>query len=124
MAPAPWAAPAPLTHAQLREQRQSFWGSRAAAGGAEQTWATLKMAAEAMLEDDIGTANVICEAAQITAPGGSLSEAYDATGRRYTVERACFSTPTNLVIHSGAAENDRGDSDSIDADINRAAATG
>eukprot|EP00936_MAST-01D_sp_MAST-1D-sp1_P001007 g1007.t1 len=124
MAPAPWAAPAPLTHAQLREQRQSFWGSRAAAGGAEQTWATLKMAAEAMLEDDIDTANVICEAAQITVPGGVLSEAYDATGRRYTVEPACFSTPTNLIIRSSAATNDGGHSDSIEAGISSTAATG
>lgn len=75
----------------LEKERADFWATRVT--NIQEVWNYLKMACEALLEGDAGTANAIAEAAGVRTPHGNLSVCYDERGAEYRVPEFCYSTP-------------------------------
>eukprot|EP00968_Pinguiococcus_pyrenoidosus_P007989 scaffold556_cov221-Pinguiococcus_pyrenoidosus.AAC.19 len=84
-----------VSRAELKRRREEFWHTRVS--GNPQAWSVLKMAAEAMLNGEVDTANAIVDAGGIITPNGTLSICYDDLGGSYEVPRFAYSDPANLL---------------------------
>lgn len=107
--PGKYQAKPAMTFEALKSKRTEFWDTRVHNNST--TWSNLKMAADAMLDKDVDTANAIVAAADIRTPQGSLELVYDERGSQYRVPQYCWNTPSNLLdddfanAHKAAADN-------------------
>lgn len=79
----------------LCDYLQEFWDTRTSGHAA--IWQAIRLACDAMLQDDYALAATILEAAEVRVPHGTLEQCYDSRGAMYSVPRYCFSDPTNVV---------------------------
>jgi hypothetical protein len=93
----PWRTPIPLTASQLTRRREEFWETAPAYGGAVEVWQALRNAVT-VGQADMETAKMILDCVGVTTPTGSLTEAYDERGYRYTIPPYCLATPANGLV--------------------------
>jgi hypothetical protein len=82
---------APITQGDLNNMRTEFWTSRV--DGNHQMWQTLRSACDALLEEDLGLANAILDAASLITPNGTLEIVYDERGHQYKLPPYVYSKP-------------------------------
>lgn len=93
---APWdMETGPITSNQLNSRRQTFWESQSS--GRAAVWSNLRVASEAMLNEDYELANTIVQAADLRTPHGDLSLCYDMLGNAYAIPLFAYSNPRNVV---------------------------
>jgi len=80
-----WKSDVPLTEGQLRSKRDEFWDTAPAFEGRKEIWDALRAAAVAGEGADFSLAQAILDGANVTVPGGYLTECYDELGTRYQV---------------------------------------
>lgn len=80
-----WKSDVPLTEGQLRSKRDEFWDTAPAFEGRKEIWDALRAAAVAGEASDYDLAQAIIDGANVTVPGGYLTECYDELGTRYQV---------------------------------------
>jgi len=96
-----WKSDIPLTDGQLMSKRDEFWDTAPAFEGKTEIWVALRAAVEAITtSEDLALAQAILDGAGISLPGGSLVEAYDEWGTRYSIPVYCLSNPLNLLTNS------------------------
>lgn len=105
MAPNRFKTNKPMSFDGLRAKRAEFWDTRV--NNNATTWSTLKMAADALLDKDVDTAQAIIAAADIRTPHGTLELVYDERGGEYRVPQYCWDTPNNLVDDDFARNSSR-----------------
>ena len=94
----PWTSQVPITTAQLERKRREFWDTAPAYGGTKEVWLAIEEAVEEGRWGNIQTAKAILSCAGITLPVGTLTEAYDERGYRYTVPPYCLCDPLNGLM--------------------------
>lgn len=87
-----WHTPVPLTQAQLARKRDEFWETAPTYGGLPEVWQAIREAAK-VGQYDMETARMILRCAGVTTPRGTLIEAYDERGYRYSVPPYCLCDP-------------------------------
>eukprot|EP01139_Manchomonas_bermudensis_P000168 Amastigsp_a161_1212.p1 type:complete len:110 gc:universal Amastigsp_a161_1212:357-28(-) len=92
--PPKWTAEAPMTRAELKKKRDEYWETEPYYGGRVECWQALRQAIEA---PDRKAANAILVSAEMTLPGGLITEAYDHLGYKYEVPIFCVREPTNIL---------------------------
>lgn len=60
-------------------------------------WQTIRSACEALLEEDVGLANAILDAASLITPNGTMEIVYDERGQQYKVPQYAYTRPMELV---------------------------
>eukprot|EP01025_Chloroclados_australasicus_P004914 TRINITY_DN11344_c0_g1_i1.p3 TRINITY_DN11344_c0_g1~~TRINITY_DN11344_c0_g1_i1.p3 ORF type:complete len:120 (+),score=11.80 TRINITY_DN11344_c0_g1_i1:223-582(+) len=90
-----WSSPdGMLTRSELERQREEFWETQPSYGGAPEVWATLRSVVEA---DDLSTAAVYLDAAEIKIAKRDMTAFYDARGFLYEIPKYCVSYPSNMT---------------------------
>eukprot|EP01038_Epipyxis_sp_PR26KG_P015924 gene15924-21604_t len=84
-----------ITQTELNNSRLEFWQTRT--DGNAVMWQAIRTAAEAILDNDLGLANAILEASNISTPGGTLEVSYDERGHQYKVPNYCIANPIELA---------------------------
>jgi hypothetical protein len=95
----PWQSPVPLTAAQLEKKQSEFWETAPAYGGSMEVWQALRNAVD-IGPSDMETARMILDCAGVTTPNGTLTEAYDDHGYRYSIPAYCLCDPSNGLTES------------------------
>ncbi|PJF18889.1 Ubiquitin domain-containing protein 1-like protein [Paramicrosporidium saccamoebae] len=101
----PWRTPVPLTAAQLTRRREEFWETAPAYGGAVEVWQALRNAVT-VGQADMETAKMILDCVGVTTPTGTLTEAYDERGYRYSIPPYCLATPANGLVDGQEAKDE------------------
>jgi hypothetical protein len=96
--PRPFRHGAPITQGDLNNMRTEFWTSRV--DGNHQMWQTLRSACDALLEEDLGLANAILDAASLITPNGTLEIVYDERGHQYKLPPYVYSKPVELTSNN------------------------
>lgn len=104
-----WTSPVELDRDSWCRRRREFWETAPSFGGSGAVWQALRMAiavgggpidTDDNVEKrvcDLATAQTILNCAGIILPRGSLREAYDERGYRYTIPVYCLADPINLA---------------------------
>ena len=90
----------PVSQTQLALKRQTFWESRSE--GHQTVWQNLRLACEALLENNRDIAQTVLDASDLRAPNGDLSLVYDSRGNSYVLPLYTFSTPRNVISDAEA----------------------
>lgn len=78
-----WTAETPISRTQLETQRNVFWETQPAYGGANNVWLSLRMACEA---NNLETAQAIIDSIGLNFPTGKLTDGcYDQLGNLYVI---------------------------------------
>eukprot|EP01033_Poteriospumella_lacustris_P019082 gene19082-13770_t len=93
--PLPFRHGASITQGELNNMRTEFWTTRVE--GNHQMWQTIRSACEALLEEDVGLANAIIDAASLITPNGTMEIVYDERGQQYKVPQYAYTRPMELV---------------------------
>lgn len=82
-----------LTVSELAAKREEFWHTSPSYGGAREIWDVLKAAVDAQ---DIETARLFVESADIIVALPDMSVCYDVRGGRYEIPKWVMADPSNL----------------------------
>ncbi|QDZ20065.1 ubiquitin domain-containing protein [Chloropicon primus] len=88
-----WKSEEPITREKLQQLRDEFWDTAPHYGGESVIWDALKVAVSA---DDIESAKLILDAADVIISEPDLSVCYDQKGRKYELPVFVLSDPINL----------------------------
>lgn len=90
-----WTSKRLWTRRQLDREREEFFDTRVT--GRPETWNAIRLAIE-NIDDDLGTAQTILDAAGVTLPTGNLvNGAYDEVGNHYHLPEHCVADPSNVI---------------------------
>ena len=105
----------------LEHEREVFFETQTT--GAQEIWGTLRVATELLRQGDIGTAQTIVDAAEVTVPYGDLAYGvFDSQGQFYQMPEWAIADPAE--VHDcdpddSSGEEQKSGKDSEDSEIRR-----
>ncbi|KAK8795074.1 hypothetical protein WA588_003925, partial [Blastocystis sp. NMH] len=86
----------PLNENDLDEMRTKYWDDRVT--NSLEVWDVLHQCCNACLQGDYQKANTLFRDAKLQAANHDLSEVVDEEGQVYSVEKFCYSNPSNMMV--------------------------